>query len=413
MDFDQNIPEVDKTEKKKKRRGLAVGPAIIFGVILFAAGTLFGTLFLGRAAGKAIGLDTSGISQKLSVIQTLIDKYYLDDYKKEDTEKGIYSGFVSGLKDPYSVYYSADEYRQMMEEDSGEYKGIGVTVIKNVDNNYTEIMAVNKGDPAYNAGIKVGDYIVEVNGKDTATMTLNEVVTEIKTSDDPVLMKMYREGKEFEVSVEKSTISINSVSHEMKDDKIGYISVSQFIENTDEQFIDVIDDLESQGMKGLIIDLRDNGGGLLDSCVNMASRIIPENDLIVYTQYKNGDRQDYNSNSEAVLKVPIVILTNKNTASASEILTGCLKDYGLATVLGDTTYGKGIVQSIIPLGDGSALKLTVSSYYTPNGTSIHKKGIEPDVRMEMTDAEWKNVLEDPDKDVQIKRACEILKDSAN
>ena len=411
MDFDQNIPEVDKTEKKKKRRGLALGPAIIFGVVLFAAGTLFGTLFLGRAAGKAIGLNTSGISQKLSVIQTLIDKYYLDDYKKEDTEKGIYSGFVSGLKDPYSVYYSADEYSQMMEEDSGEYKGIGVTVTKNVDNNYTEIMAVNKGDPAYNAGIKVGDYIVEVNGKDTATMTLSEVVTEIKTSDDPVLLKMYREGKEFEVSVEKSTISIDSVSYEMKEGKIGYVSISQFIENTDEQFDKAVSDLESQGMKGLIIDLRDNGGGLLDSCVNMVSRIIPEGDLIVYTQYKDGERQDYNSISEAVLKVPMVILTNKNTASASEIMTGCLKDYGLATVVGDTSYGKGIVQSVIPLGDGSAVKLTVSAYYTPKGVSIHKKGIEPDVKMEMTDEDWKAALEDSSKDKQLNKAYQILKDA--
>ena len=411
MDFDQNIPEVDKTEKKKKRRGLAVGPAIIFGVILFAAGTLFGTLFLGRAAGKAIGLDTSGISQKLSVIQTLIDKYYLDDYKKEDTENGIYSGFVNGLKDPYSVYYSADEYRQMMEEDSGEYKGIGVTVTKNVDNNYTEIVAVNKGDPAYNAGIKVGDYIVEVNGKDTATMTLNEVVTEIKTSDDPVLLKMYREGKEFEVSVEKSTISIDSVSYEMKEGKIGYVSISQFIENTDEQFDKAVSDLESQGMKGLVIDLRDNGGGLLDSCVNMVSRIIPEGDLIVYTQYKDGERQDYNSISEAVLKVPMVILTNKNTASASEIMTGCLKDYGLATVVGDTSYGKGIVQSVIPLGDGSAVKLTVSAYYTPKGVSIHKKGIEPDVKMEMTDEDWKAALEDSSKDKLLNKAYQILKDA--
>ena len=411
MDFDQNIPEVDKTEKKKKRRGLALGPAIIFGVVLFAAGTLFGTLFLGRAAGKAIGLNTSGISQKLSVIQTLIDKYYLDDYKKEDTEKGIYSGFVSGLKDPYSVYYSADEYSQMMEEDSGEYKGIGVTVTKNVDNNYTEIMAVNKGDPAYNAGIKVGDYIVEVNGKDTATMTLSEVVTEIKTSDDPVLLKMYREGKAFEVSVEKSTISIDSVSYEMKEGKIGYVSISQFIENTDEQFDKAVSDLESQGMKGLIIDLRDNGGGLLDSCVNMVSRIIPEGDLIVYTQYKDGERQDYNSISEAVLKVPMVILTNKNTASASEIMTGCLKDYGLATVVGDTSYGKGIVQSVIPLGDGSAVKLTVSAYYTPKGVSIHKKGIEPDVKMEMTDEDWKAALEDSSKDKQLNKAYQILKDA--
>ncbi len=419
MDFDQNTSEerneetLRVIEKKSRKRRPALGPVIILGVVLFVAGTLFGSLYFSRFMGKASELNTDRIIQKLSAIQMLTDKYYLEDYDKEDTENGIYTGFVRGLDDPYSAYYTEAEYKQMMEEDSGEYRGIGVTVGKNPDNNYTEILLVNKGDPAYNAGIKVGDFILEVNGKDTSTMTLTEVVTEIKGSDDPVLLKIYRSGDEFEVSVEKSTISINSVSYEMKDDKIGYISVSQFIENTDEQFIDAINDLESQGMKGLIVDLRDNGGGLLDSCVNMVSRIIPENDLVVYTQYKNGERQDYNSNSKDVLKVPMVILTNENTASASEILTGCLKDYGLATVLGEKTYGKGIVQSIIPMGDGSALKLTVSAYYTPKGTSIHKKGIEPDVKMEMTDEDWKEAMENPDKDKQIKRACEILKDSAN
>lgn len=407
----RQIPEAHVRKKKKKRGRPGLVLAIITGVILFAAGTLFGALYLGKAAGKASGLDTNRILEKLSAIQMLVDNYYLEDYEKEDTENGIYTGFLRGLNDPYSVYYTEEEYRQLMEEDSGEYRGIGVTVTKNIDNNYTEIMSVNKGDPAYNAGIKVGDFILEVNGKDTSTMTLTEVVTEIKTSEDPVELKMYRNGEEYEVSVEKSTISINSISYEMKDDKIGYVSVSQFIDNTDEQFIDALNDLEAQGMKGLIIDLRDNGGGLLDSCVNMVSRIIPEGDLIVYTQYKDGDRQNYNSNSGAVVEVPMVILTNKNTASASEIMTGCLKDYGLATVLGDTTFGKGIVQSIIPLGDGSAVKLTVSSYYTPKGNNIHKKGIEPDVKMEMTDEEWKKALEDPSQDEQIKRACQILEES--
>ncbi|MBR5047752.1 MAG: S41 family peptidase, partial [Eubacterium sp.] len=400
-------------KRKKKKRGIPLFPALLLGLILFGAGTLFGSVALGKALGKASGLDSNHILEKLSGIQALVDSYYLDEYKPEDMEKGIYTGFVSGLDDPYSTYYSEEEYRQLMEEDSGEYRGIGVTVTKNTQNNYTEIMSVNKGDPAYNAGIKIGDYILEVNGKDTSAMTLTEVVTEIKTSEDPVILKMYRSGEEFEVSVVKSTISINSVSYEMKENKIGYLSVSQFIDNTDEQFDKAISDLESQGMKGLIIDLRDNGGGLLDSCVNMVSRIIPQGDLVVYTQYKDGERQDYNSNSEAVLTVPIVILTNGNTASASEILTGCLKDYGLATVLGTTTYGKGIVQSIIPLGDGSAVKLTVSAYYTPKGNNIHKKGIEPDVEMKMTDEEWKKAVEDPSTDRQIQRACQILTGSGN
>ena len=394
-----------------RKRGVPLILTVILGLVLFTAGAVFGGMFFSRAMSRASGLDQDGIMGKLSTLQLIVDNYFLDKYDQKDLEEGIYSGFMGGLHDPYSTYYTAEEYKQMLDEDAGEYQGIGVTVTKNPDNNYTEILSVNKGDPAYNAGILAGDFIVQVNGQDTSAMTLTEVVTEIKTSDDPVVLLIYRDGKEMEISVEKSTISINSVSYEMRENHVGYIAVSQFIDNTDEQFRDALNQLESQGMKGLILDLRDNGGGLLSACVNMVSQIIPEDDLIVYTQDKDNNRQDYNSNSAETFDCPIVILVNSNTASASEIMTGCLKDYGLATVVGSKTYGKGIVQSILPLNDGSAVKLTVSAYYTPKGLNIHKKGIEPDELMEMTAEEWKEVREDPDKDPQIRRAEEILLDA--
>ena len=395
-------------KRPRRKKGVPLALTIFLCLLLFAAGSLFGGTYLSRANSRDTGLNGNNIIDKLSALRMIIDGYFLDEYDEKKLEEGIYSGYMSALGDPYSQYYTEEEYRQLMEEDSGEYRGIGVTVTKNQENNYTEIMAVNKGDPAYNAGIKTGDFIMKVNGKDTSVMSLSEVVTEIKTSEDPVVLVIYQAGKEMEVSVEKSTISINSVSFEMRKNNIGYISVSQFIDNTDDQFMEAVQDLEKQGMKGLILDLRDNGGGLLNACVNMVSQIIPEGDLIVYTQDKNGNRQDYTSNEAATLDVPIVVLANSNTASASEIMTGCLKDYGLATVLGTKTYGKGIVQSILPLSDGSAVKLTVSAYYTPKGVNIHKKGIEPDIEMEMTDEEWKEARDDLSKDKQIKKAEEIL-----
>ncbi len=415
QEMDRISPAAGKPSGTKKRprkkKGVPLALTIFLCLLLFAAGSLLGGAYFSRANTRDSGIDGNAVIDKLATLRMIIDGYFLDEYDEKKLEEGIYTGYMNALGDPYSQYYTEEEYRQLMEEDSGEYRGIGVTVTKNKDNNYTEIMAVNKGDPAYNAGIKTGDFIMKVNGKDTSTMSLSEVVTEIKTSADPVVLVIYQDGNEMEVSVEKSTISINSVSHEMKENNIGYISISQFIDNTDEQFLEAVQDLEKQGMKGLILDLRDNGGGLLNACVNLVSQIIPQGDLIVYTQDKNGNRQDYNSNEYGTLDLPIVVLVNSNTASASEILTGCLKDYGLATVLGTKTYGKGIVQSILPLSDGSAVKLTVSAYYTPNGTNIHKKGIEPDIEMKITDEEWKEARDDPSKDRQIKKAEEILLDA--
>ena len=195
----------------------------------------------------------------------------------------------------------------------------------------------------------------------------------------------------------------------MKDKKTGYIAVSQFLENTGDQFDKAVTELEKNGMQSLIIDLRDNGGGFLNTCTQMVSRLIAKDKLIVYTKDKEGNKEEFKSDSDKTLNLPVVILVNNNTASASEIMTGCLKDYGKATVVGTKTYGKGIVQNIMPLPDGSAIKFTIAKYYTPNGTDIHKKGIKPDVEVKISDAQWKKAQKDEKADIQLKKAMELLK----
>ena len=247
-----------------------------------------------------------------------------------------------------------------------------------------------------------------VNGKDTAKLGLQSTVSEIKKDEEPVLLTVLRGGETLEVTVDKSQIVMETVTWEMKENKTGYIAVSQFVENTSEQFDEAVASLTEEGMTSLIVDLRDNGGGLLTACLDLTSRFVPDEKLIVYTEDKEGQRTEYNSDSVDVIDLPVVLLVNENSASASEIMTGCLKDYGIAIVVGETTYGKGIVQNILPLPDGSAVKMTVSKYYTPNGNDIHEVGITPDVTMEMNEDEWAAAQDDESKDTQLKEAYRLL-----
>lgn len=397
-------------EKKKKHKWLKRFGKLLLVLAILMVGFTGGVLFLLSGGNGGDGINHLSVLKKLMVLENYVDYYYLDETDDDELEAGIYRGFMSGLNDPYSTYYTKEEYEQLTETDSGEYVGIGVTVMKDTSTGYVVIEEVQKDAPAYNAGLQKGDILMEVDGTDTGTITLQETVNLIKKGENKeVLLKINRDGDDFEVTVEKTSVTIESVTWEMKEGNIGYIAVSEFIENTDEKFIEAVDELEEQGMKSLIIDLRDNGGGLLDTCINMVSRIIPEDKLIVYTEDKNGKKVEYNSNSDKEVKVPIVVLVNENSASASEIMTGCLKDYNAATILGTKTYGKGIVQNIIRLSDGSAVKLTVSKYYTPNGNYIHKVGIEPDITVEMDNETWKEAREDETKDTQLQKAYELLR----
>ncbi len=398
------------SKRKKSRK-----PVFIFLVLLvvlsMTAGVAIGRMLRNPyASAESSNLNEKEVVEKLSMLEQCINNYYLDEVDQDKMRDGIYKGYISGLDDKYAEYYTEESYKQLMEEDSGEYQGIGVTVTKDPSTGYTLIEGVFKNTPAAEAGLEPGDYIVSVNDRDTKDMELTDVVMEIKRKDKETAdLKIFREGQELEFTVKKSKIEIDTVSYEMKDGKIGYIEVTQFIENTADKFKEAVDDLTSQGMTGLVLDLRDNGGGLVDVCVDMCSEFVPKGDLVVYIQDKNGGRTDYNSNSDDNVEVPVLILVNENTASASEIMTGCLRDYGKAQIVGTKTFGKGIVQNIFPFTDGTAVKFTVAKYYLPKGDCIHELGIEPDVTLEMTDEEKKAALDSEKDDKQLQKALEMLK----
>lgn len=408
-DYDEEISdgEFPATKEGKPRKWTSRLRKLALLLIVAVAGFLVGQVGL-LFFGSGSGVNNFRVISKLSMLEAYVDHFFLNESDSDRLEDYIYKGYIAGLDDPYAAYYNAEEYAQLMEEDSGEYRGIGVTVRQDTDTGYVVVEEVNKNGPAYNAGVQVDDIIMQVDGQDTAELGLQETVSAIKKNDEPVVLTILRDSETMELTVDKSQIVMETVTWEMKENKIGYIAVSQFVENTSEQFNEALTSLSEEGMTGLIIDLRDNGGGLLTSCLDMVSRFVPDEKLIVYTEDKNGNRTEYNSDSVDVLNIPVVLLVNENSASASEIMTGCLKDYGIATVVGETTYGKGIVQNIMPLPDGSAVKMTVSQYYTPNGNDIHEVGIAPDVTVEMSEEEWAAAQDDVQKDTQLQKALEIL-----
>lgn len=404
----QNDKE-DKGRSRKKKGCVKYIAGVCLLVIIVGFSFFAGRQSVAGSSGYGTGLNNSRIFGKVNLLEALTSKYYLNKIDKDSIEENIYKGYAKGLQDPYAEYYTKEEYKQLSEEDAGQYEGIGISVAKDTDTGYAEIVSVFKDQPAYKAGLKTGDLIIAVNKKSTTDMELQDVVSEIKKKENKkVVLTIYRDKKSKDYTVEKSSVQLDTVSYKMKDNKIGYISVSQFLENTGDQFDIAVTALEKKGMKSLIIDLRDNGGGMLNTCTQMVSRVIAKDKMIVYTKDKNGKKEEFKSDSDKTVDVPMVILTNGNTASASEIMTGCLKDYGKATVVGTKTYGKGIVQSIMPLPDGSAIKFTIAKYYTPNGTDIHKKGIKPDVEVKISDAQWKKAQTDEKADTQLKKAMEIL-----
>ncbi len=388
-----------------RRWGTRLKMAVLL-LLVAVAGFVVGHVILLFASGN--GVNNFKVMTKLTMLEAYVDHFFLDETDGSRLEDYIYKGYIAGLDDPYAAYYNEEEYAQLMEEDSGEYVGIGVTVRQDPDTGYVLVEQVNKGDPAYNAGVQADDIIMAVDGEDTAELGLQDTVALIKKNEKPVVLTILRGSESMELTVDKSQIVMETVTWEMKENHTGYIAVSQFIDNTSEQFNEALTSLTEEGMTSLIIDLRDNGGGLLTACLDMVSRFVPDEKLIVYTEDKKGNRTEYNSDSVDVIDLPVVLLVNENSASASEIMTGCLKDYGIATIVGETTYGKGIVQNIMPLPDGSAVKMTVSKYYTPNGSNIHEVGITPDVTVEMSDEEWAAAQDDPAKDTQLHEAYQIL-----
>ncbi len=350
------------------------------------------------------------IMNKINKLEALIDQYYMEDVDQQDIADGIYKGLLQSLDDPYSCYYTEKEYKALLESSSGIYCGIGATVSQNVNTGIISIVKPFVKGPAHEAGILPGDIVYKVNGEEVTGKDLTEVVSKIKGEEGTkAKITIIREGENdpIDYSIPRKMIEVPTIEYEMLDNKIGYIAVSEFDEVTAEQFSKAIKDLDSQGQVGLIVDVRNNPGGLLSTVVSMLDRMLPKG-LIVYTEDKYGKKEEEFSDDKEKFNKPLVVLINGNSASASEIFAGAIQDYKLGTIVGTTSFGKGIVQSIIPLTDGTAIKVTVSKYYTPKGKNIHGIGIKPDVEIELKEELKKEVIIDKKEDNQLQKGIEII-----
>lgn len=365
----------------------------------------------GKVSGAAI--DWNKVTDKEEEIYNTIDEYYLNGIDNDKMKDGIYKGMVDSLGDPYTVYYNTEEYKQFTSSSSGTYSGIGVAVSQNVTTGAITIVKTFKKGSGEKEGMKPGDVIYKVEGKKIEGLELSKVVSMIKGEEGTfVKVTVLRDGKEIEFNLERKKLEVDTVNYRMEDrsgKKIGYISVSEFDEVTASQFKSAISELNKEGMEGLVIDLRDNPGGLLDVTCEMLDRMIKKG-LLVYTVDKYGKRVDEDATDSDSFDKPVAILVNGNSASASEVFSGAMKDYKAATLVGTKTFGKGIVQSIVPFGDGTAMKVTVSKYYTPNGVNIHGTGIEPDVVVELSKDATKNGKYDRKYDNQLTKALDVVVD---
>lgn len=356
--------------------------------------------------------DVDEVLEKLQGIDNLINRYYIEDVDENDLIEGMYKGYVAGIGDPYSTYYTVDEYKALMDSSSGIYYGIGATVSQDVTTGIIRIVKPFVSSPAYEAGLLPEDILYKVDGEEVTGIDLTEVVSKIKGPEGTTTtLTIIREGvdEELEIEVTRRKIEVPTIEHTMLDNNIGYIAISEFDKVTVDQFLSAVEELEEKGQRGLIIDVRNNPGGLLDSVTKMLDRLLPEG-LIVYTEDKYGNREEIKSNASDYFDKPLVVLTNGNSASASEIFAGAIQDYGIGKVVGTNTFGKGIVQSIFPLPDDTAVKVTVSKYFTPNGRDIHEVGIAPDVEVELDEELRKQVVIEKEKDNQLQKGIEVLED---
>ena len=388
-------------------RGFACG-IICAGFII--VGIWFGKEFITNQIGLAQSKDNETlvekVDDKLQILQAYINSYYWKDVDEDKLAESVLKGVVEGLGDPYSVYYTSKEYQQLLESVSGTYCGIGATVTQSSETGIVTILNVIKGSPAEKAGLKAEDILYKVGDSPVTSSDLSDTVAKMKGEPGTkVSIEIVRGSEHKKMDIMRSEIEVDTVSHTMLKDDIGYIRVASFEDTTPKQFRKAVEDLDEKGQKGMIIDIRNNGGGSLAAVVDMMDFLLPEGKT-VYTKDKTGVGQEFFSTDKEKFTKPMAVLINGSSASASEVFAGALQDFKTATLIGTQSFGKGIVQSIIPvkeLNDGSAIKLTTSEYFLPSGRSIHKKGLTPDIIVELKkDKETDNQLEQAIKCVQDK-----------
>ena len=394
-----------------------------FGKVILALVLTAGVGFTGYVVGLNRDLNATNKSEDqahiedMHMLESLLDKNFLFDYEKEDLYEGSLKGMFANLGDPYTQYYSKDEFSKLMETLDGRYKGIGVLVQASKEG-FIKVVQVFDGSPASEAGLKEGDYIIKVEGKEYSADQMEEAVAIMKGEEDTnvkiTVRRMEEDGKNFEdidMDVARRDVKVDTIDEslmEVRDKKIGYIHIKSFDDVTGEDFEDSYKKLKDAGMEGLVLDLRNNPGGSLDVCLDIADKFLDKG-VIVTTEDKNGEVITEESD-EGKDDIPMTVLVNENSASASEILSGALKDRDRAKIIGKKTFGKGIVQKLFPLDDGSGAKITISEYHTPSGAKINKVGVEPDVEVENTEEALEISKKNFSKDDQFKKALQVLLD---
>lgn len=392
-------------------------PIILLMIILVAGSFYLGTVtaysFAGASSGSYYESMLDGIKDadkysKLFNIRAALYQYYDGEIDDDALLEGAIKGMTSALKDPYTVFMNSEEYSAFDQQSEGEYVGLGIQVGAKDDR--ITVISVFADSPAEKAGIVPGDIILQVNDVDVAGSDIDKAVSMMKGDEKiEVKLTLYRESKgNFSLAVTRDTILLVTVESEMLDNSIGYISISMFDEHTADDFTKALKDLNSKGMKGLILDLRDNPGGLLNASVSVVSNFVEKGKDIVSTIDKYNQREVLTSEGGEAIGLPLVVLVNEYSASASEIVTGAIKDYGVGTIIGSTTFGKGIVQTVLrDKTDGTALKVTISKYYTPKGINIHGTGIAPDIAVDYPD-ELREQVYNRSTDPQFKKALEVI-----
>ncbi len=409
-EIQNQLPETEqdsvKKEKKKHpfRNGFLSGVAVCLVIALMVV--IVKETMLHSTVGS--GFMTKHGVEKVNLLSDVIDQYYYKDITDEEKMEGIYKGLMSSTNDKYTDYYSPKEFKDLMVTMEGDYGGIGATLSQDKVTKEVSVVEVYEGSPAARAGLERGDIVISVDGHLGTDESLDDFVQRIRGEEGTSIEMVYkRDDQEHTIEITREEVIVPSVSHRMLDDKIGYIRISSFVNGTQKDFEDALADLQSQGMQGIVFDMRDNGGGMVDSVVAILDDILPAG-TVVYTMDKSGKREDYTSDDAKKIDIPVTVLVNENTASAAEIFTGAIRDFNYGTIIGTNTFGKGIVQSTVPLSDGSAVKITVATYYTPSGECIHEKGIKPDIELEFSYADENPTEYDELKDNQVQKAMEVL-----
>lgn len=418
---EEQQPGLQKEEKDRRLPlffgGMAAGIAVcvLVGAGVFAGKSIYGLVKTQGGAQSESSVVNAETIQKMRSLESVIEKYYYD-YKDEPTteenlQTGIYKGMTEALNDPYSEYYTAEELKEVVDGNNGVSYGIGAYITLDKEQDMAVIAGVMEGTPAEEAGLKEGDVIYEVDGEETRGLSTSRVVSMVKGKEGTTVhLTIYREGEAdfLEVDIVRSKlIETTTVRYGMVEGEegIGYLQITEFDTVTLDQFNEAMAELRADDMKGLILDLRSNPGGDLSVVVEIARRLLPVG-LITYTEVPSGQRTEYTCDGEYEIDIPMVVLINGYSASAAEILAGAIQDHNKGTVVGTTSYGKGIVQRLITLEDGSAVKLTVSGWFTPNGNNIQGSGIEPDVEAEYDT----DLAETEGLDSQVEKGIEILKE---